>query len=63
MDINELFKKDKRESAVDIVVNNIKQLLIERKLKPGDRLPSELEISGHENWNRCSDDYGIGGYR
>ena len=45
MDINELFKKDKRESAVDIVVNNIKQLLIERKLKPGDRLPSELEIS------------------
>lgn len=33
MDINELFKKDKRESAVDIVVNNIKQLLIERKLK------------------------------
>ena len=48
MDINELFKKDKRESAVDIVVNNIKQLLIERKLKPGDRLPSELEIS--EAW-------------
>ena len=45
MDINELFKKDKRESAVDIVVNNIKQLLIERKLNPGDRLPSELEIS------------------
>ena len=28
MDINELFKKDKRESDVDIVVNNIKQLLI-----------------------------------
>lgn len=45
MDVNKLFKKDKRESAVDIVVNNIKQLLIERKLKPGDRLPSELEIS------------------
>lgn len=37
--------RDKRESAVDIVVNNIKQLLIDRKLKPGDRLPSELEIS------------------
>lgn len=35
----------KRESAVDIVVNNIKQLLAERKLKPGDKLPSELEIS------------------
>lgn len=36
---------NKRESAVDIVVNNIKQLLMERKLKPGDKLPSELEIS------------------
>ena len=41
MDINELFKKDKRESAVDIVVNNIKQLLIERKLKG---LPTRLRI-------------------
>lgn len=37
--------RNKRESAVDIVVNNIKQLLMDRKLKPGDRLPSELEIS------------------
>lgn len=45
MDMNELFKKDKRESAVDMVVNSIKQLLVERKLKPGDRLPSEQEIS------------------
>lgn len=36
--------RNKRESAVDIVVNNIKQLLMDRKLKPGDRLPSELEI-------------------
>lgn len=40
-----LFEHTKRESAVDIVVNSIKQLLIERKLKPGDKLPSELEIS------------------
>ncbi|MFQ8897843.1 MAG: FadR/GntR family transcriptional regulator [[Clostridium] scindens] len=38
-------KASKRESAVDIVVNNIKQLLIDRRLKPGDKLPSELEIS------------------
>lgn len=36
---------DRRQSAVDIVVNNIKQLLIDRKLKPGDRLPNESEIS------------------
>lgn len=38
-------KASKRESAVDIVVNNIKQLLIDRRLKPGEKLPSELEIS------------------
>lgn len=45
MDVHKLFKTNKRESAVDIVVNNIKQLLVEQKLKPGDRLPNELEIS------------------
>lgn len=45
MDVQALFKASKRESAVNIVVNNIKQLLMDRKLKPGDRLPSELEIS------------------
>jgi len=45
MEVSELFRANKRESAVDIVVNNIKQLLVERKLKPGDRLPNELEIS------------------
>ena len=45
MEVQKLFKANKRESAVDIVVNNIKHLLMERKLKPGDRLPSESEIS------------------
>lgn len=45
MEVQNLFKASKRESAVDIVVNNIKQLLVERKLRPGDRLPNELEIS------------------
>jgi GntR family transcriptional regulator, transcriptional repressor for pyruvate dehydrogenase complex len=44
-EVQKLFKANKRESAVDIVVNNIKHLLMERKLKPGDRLPSESEIS------------------
>jgi len=43
--MSNLFTPTKRESAVDIVVNSIKQLLVERKLKSGDRLPSELEIS------------------
>lgn len=40
-----LFQANKRESAVNIVVNSIKQLLISRRLKPGDKIPSELEIS------------------
>lgn len=45
MEESGLFWANKRESAVDIVVNNIKQLLVEQKLKPGDRLPNEMEIS------------------
>ena len=31
MEVQTLFKANKRESAVDIVVNNIKHLLMERK--------------------------------
>lgn len=33
------------ESAVDQIVSKLKQLMIERKLKVGDRLPSEFELS------------------
>lgn len=43
--MDSLFTTNKRESAVDIVINNIKQLLIDRRLLPGDRLPNELEIA------------------
>lgn len=43
--MSNLFTPSKRESAVDLVVNSIKKLLLDRKLKPGDKLPSELEIS------------------
>lgn len=43
--MSNLFQPSKRESAVDIVVNSIKQLLMDRRLKPGDKLPSELDIS------------------
>ena len=43
--LSNLFEASKRESAVDLVVNSMKQLLMERTLKPGDKLPSELEIS------------------
>lgn len=41
----DLLTASKRESAVDIVINNIKQSLINRRLLPGDRLPNELEIA------------------
>ena len=54
MAVQELFRANKRESTVDIVVNNIKKLLIEQKLKPGDRLPNEVEISEAMNVSRGS---------
>lgn len=34
-----------RMSSVDMVIDKIKQLLIERKLKPGDPLPSESVVA------------------
>ncbi len=44
--MNDLFKIDEqRKSAVDIVVEKIKLLLIEKKLKPGDMIPSETVLS------------------
>jgi len=43
--LNDLFKADRRESAVDRVINTIKEALIDGKLVPGDRLPSEIELS------------------
>ena len=39
------FEPRKKESAVDIVVNSIKSLILDKKLKPGDKLPTELEIA------------------
>ena len=54
MAVQELFRANKRESTVDIVVNNFKKLLIEQKLKPGDRLPNEVEISEAMNVSRGS---------
>ncbi|MFW6138356.1 MAG: FadR/GntR family transcriptional regulator [Spirochaetota bacterium] len=42
---SELFKAEKRESAVDRVINSIKEALIKGKIHPGDRLPPETELS------------------
>ncbi len=40
-----LFALPDRDSATDLVIKHIKTLLMEKKLKPGDRLPSEYELS------------------
>ena len=41
----DIFKSEKRESTVDYVINTIKKLLLTKKLKPGDILPSEAVLS------------------
>ena len=40
-----LFKGDRKESTVDYIINTIKNLLLEKKLKPGDMLPSESVLA------------------
>ena len=40
-----LFKTQKRRSTVDIVIDEIKKLLMEKKLLPGQKIPSEAQIS------------------
>ena len=40
-----VFEPRKKESAVDIVVNNIKKLILDKELKPGDKLPTETELA------------------
>ena len=42
---HDVFRADKLESAVDRVLNVFKEALITGKLVPGDRLPSEIELS------------------
>ncbi len=39
-----LFKAHKKQSTVDIVIMSIRQLLLEKKLVPGQKIPSENEI-------------------
>jgi len=51
---HDLFKSERRESAVDRVINTIKKALIDGKLLPGDKLPSEIELSKRLNISRGS---------
>jgi len=41
----ELLIPKKKESAVDVVISNIKRLLQTKELLPGERLPNETELS------------------
>lgn len=41
----EIFNLEKRKSASEIVVETIKKLLITKKLLPGDKLPSEVDLA------------------
>lgn len=42
---SEIFLKASRESATEVVIKSLKKLLITNVLRPGDKLPSEMEIS------------------
>jgi Transcriptional regulators len=51
----ELFpSRDRSLTAVETVIDTIKRLLIERKLRPGDLLPSENEIASSLSISRGS---------
>lgn len=52
--IEDPFKSAKRLSAVEYVVNTIKDALIENKLQPGEKIPSELELSKRLSISRGS---------
>ncbi len=41
----DLFESPQRLSSVEMVIERIKTLIVERKLNPGDRLPNEFELT------------------
>jgi len=51
---NNIDHQQKKESAVDFVINNIKKLLLSKELRPGDLLPSEMELAAKFNVSRGS---------
>lgn len=52
--LDNMFTPKKRESAVDIVINSIKDLLIENKLVSGARLPCETDLATNLGVSRGS---------
>lgn len=43
--IEPLFEKQKKKTTVDVVIESIWQLLLTKKLRPGQKMPSEGEIA------------------
>ena len=43
--MNTLFQAQEKISSVTVVINSIKELLLTKKLLPGDKLPNEMEIA------------------
>jgi len=52
--LDSLFISKNSPSATDFVINQIKELLIAGKLRPGDRLPSEFELASSLGVSRGS---------
>lgn len=40
-----LFKKVSTASIVEMVINGLEEAMLERKLRPGDKLPTEMELA------------------
>jgi GntR family transcriptional regulator, transcriptional repressor for pyruvate dehydrogenase complex len=50
----ELFKAEHRKSAVDSVIETVRDLLLTKQLKRGDRLPNEIELTKKLSTSRGS---------
>lgn len=54
MGSKQLFTPKKRETAVVTVINTIKDLILKKEILPGDKLPSETELSEQLGFSRGS---------
>lgn len=49
-----LFKAARRQSRVELVISTFERLLIEKRLKPGDKIPNEFELTKSLSTSRGS---------
>jgi len=49
-----LFSAARKQSRVELVISTFERLLIEKKLKPGDRIPNEFELTKSLSTSRGS---------